>query len=97
MTFTKQSQLFCAVVMDQDCSACQNNERNHLIGATRREYKKRNRRAVFLTLSIVVCVLLLLGVVVGLIVGIVALLNVLPDDPYDRAIALLKKNPLIDG
>ena len=73
------------------------NELSQLVHASERSAKKRSRRCSFLSLVIVVGVLACLCVVIGFGVGTVAHIDVLPDDPYERAVALLLEYPVIDG
>lgn len=72
-------------------------ETTQLFTARERDRKKRNRKALCWCLIFTALVILFFGVVVGVAIGVQVVLNRLPSEPYDRAVALLDKSPLIDG
>ena len=68
-----------------------------LDGRSRREARKQNRRYCCPSLVVLITLLLVLAVVLGVSLGIASILNRLPNDPHERALALLMQYPLIDG
>lgn len=74
-----------------------NSETSRLYSLEERERKKSNRR--FCCLCAVIATVTGVGIVVvlGVSLGLRKVVNKLPDDPYDRAVALLTEYPLIDG
>ena len=64
---------------------------------SRREARKQNRRYCCPSLVVLITILLVLAVVLGVSLGTASILNRLPNDPHERALALLKQYPLIDG
>ena len=72
-------------------------ESEQLLYRTEREKKKNNRKSVCLCAVCAVSVALAIAVLVGVVVGFGVVASRLPDDPYERAVALLESYPLIDG
>ena len=69
----------------------------HLLATTDRERKKRSRKVACWCVICFASGFLLLAALVGVIIVLEVALNQLPDDPYERALALLDSYPLIDG
>lgn len=69
----------------------------HSHEASERKALKRARQCCCLSVSGALAVLLLLVAALGVSVGIAASFHGLPSDHYERALALLKKYPVIDG
>ena len=75
-----------------------NNDMQELEGlVSARQSKKDCRRWCCCLLSTIFLLVVCLGVVIAVVAGITAILSRLPQDPHDRAVALLKRYPLIDG
>ena len=72
-------------------------ETARLFETMERKRKKKNRRYVVLWGVIVSVTFVTIVVILGVTLGLKNVTNILPDDPYDRAIALLAEYPLIDG
>ena len=73
------------------------NESEQLLYRRERERKKDNRKSTFCCVVCAVFVSLVIAAIVGVVVGLEIVANRLPDDPQERAEALLKDYPLIDG
>ena len=74
-----------------------NSESGRLLTALERERKKSNRRFCCVCAVIATVTGVLIVVVLGVSLGLKNVVNRLPDDPYDRAVALLTEYPVIDG
>ena len=72
-------------------------ETARLFGTLERERKKKNRRFLVLCAIIATVTFVTIVVILGVTIGLKNVTNSLPDDPHDRAIALLAEYPLIDG
>ena len=62
-----------------------------------RERRKRNRKFICLCVFIITVTAVTVLVLLGVSLGVKSITNKLPDDPYERAVALLTEYPLIDG
>ena len=69
----------------------------HSHEASERKALKRARQCCCLSVSGALAVLLVLVAALGVSVGIAASFHGLPSDHHERALALLKKYPVIDG
>ena len=74
-----------------------NGETSRLYSPDERERKKSNRRFYCLCAVIATVTGVTIVIVLGVSLGLSRVVNKLPDDPYDRAVALLTEYPLIDG
>jgi hypothetical protein len=72
-------------------------ETARLFGTLERERKKKNRRFLVVCAVIASITFITIVVILGVTLGLKNVTNNLPDDPYDRAVALLAEYPLIDG
>lgn len=72
-------------------------ESSRLFASMERERKKKNRKFCCLFAIISVTTIVILIVIMGVSIGLSNVVNQLPKDPYDRAVALLTEYPLIDG
>lgn len=76
-------------------------DRSNLCGDenSKKRQKKNVRRCCFISVIGAVCLVCLTGVIIGVGVGVASVTTrvVLPSDPEERAVALLKRYPLIDG
>ena len=72
-------------------------ESEQLLYRREREKKKDGRKTASCCAVCVVFTCLVLAAIVGVVVGLYVVANRLPDDPHERAIALLDDYPLIDG
>ena len=72
-------------------------ETGTLFSITKRERNKRNRKFVLLCAVIATITFIFIVVILGVTFSLKNTVNSLPDDPYERAIALLAEYPLIDG
>lgn len=72
-------------------------ETARLFGTMERQRKKKNRRFLVLCAIIVSVTFIAIVVILGVTIGMKNVTNILPDDPHERAIALLAEYPLIDG
>ena len=72
-------------------------ESTRLFESMERKRKKRNRKVCCLCAIIAVIIIATLIVIMGVTIGLSNVVNQLPEDPYDRAVALLTEYPLIDG
>ena len=72
-------------------------ESTRLFSSMERERRKRNRKFCCLCAIIGVITIATLTVIMGVSIGLSNVVNHLPEDPYDRAVALLTEYPLIDG
>lgn len=75
-----------------------NDELSELEGlVSTRQSKKACRRWCCCVLTTVIILAVCLGVIIAVVAGIGAILSRLPNDPHERAVALLERFPLIDG
>ena len=72
-------------------------ESTRFFSSMERERKKGNRKFCCLCTIIAVITIATLTVILGVSIGLSNVVNQLPEDPYDRAVALLAEYPLIDG
>ena len=72
-------------------------ETARLLGILERERTKKNHRFLVLCAVIASVTFVTIVVILGVTLGLKNVTNSLPDDPYNRAIALLAEYPLIDG
>jgi len=73
-------------------------EVRQLLGDTAvRESRKQSRRYCATSVAVCALVVLMLGVVLGVALGTAAYRSRLPEDPNERAVALLTQYPIVDG